>query len=434
MYAGGYGSIGAHLRASLKLNDEGDVEFVDEDGVALPAHAGILSTVINLTNTVMGSGILTLPFALRCAGWVGGVGILGFAVLMSAWSFWVLTVCVQQSAKFSFRGMVESTLGKTAGTATQLFIIAYTAFASIGYLVLLGDFFTSGLGFWLSSGSLFLNRQFVIACMGVILLPFAFLKNLHALRHTSFFGVAAIMYVVFIVVYLFATKYEGKLDDSVEKLNETPRFFLAFPLTVISFTAQFNLPAFYGELSDRTPRRMMICVGITMFWCFAVYTLVALLGYFTFGTETKADILESYARSNEFVLAARIAMAVNILSTYPLINHALRANVQDFLFAKAAHSFKQLVTIGIVSTLSFAAIAIVVPNISTVVDYNGSINGVAIVYIIPAAALLVITRGLPGQWLSRGFARFAAVIGVLFGLLGLVFTTLNLVDQSILDK
>ncbi|KNC53272.1 uncharacterized protein AMSG_08763 [Thecamonas trahens ATCC 50062] len=436
VYAGGYGTIGAHLRAHLKLSDsDGTLQYMDDDGVPILAHASMLSTIINLTNTIMGSGILTLPFALRCAGWGGGMGILTFACLMSIWSFWVLTVCVQQTAKFSFRGMVESVLGERTGFVTQALIIGYTSFASIGYLVLLGDFVTSALGYWLHPDSILLNRRLVIAAMGCILLPYALLKNLHALRHTSFFGVAAILYVVFVVIFQFFSQHSGEISKAdVEVVNATPRFFLAFPLTVISFTAQFNLPAFYRELNNRSPRRMMICVIATLVLCFTVYGSVAIIGYFTFGTNTLSDILESYPQKSKLVLAARLAMSVNILSTYPLVNHALRENVLDLFVEKSKHSFRLLSIISVVTTLLFAGIAIVVPNIGVVVDYNGSINGVSIVYVIPAVAYWVITRRSSASSLQRGFTWVAAAVGVVCGLLGIVFTTLNLVDESLLDK
>ena len=62
--------------------------------IAEASGATLASSIANLTNTNVGVGMLAMPAALASAGWVGGLSLLAFAALASAFASSLLVDCV----------------------------------------------------------------------------------------------------------------------------------------------------------------------------------------------------------------------------------------------------------------------------------------------------------------------------------------------------
>ena len=67
------------------------------------------------------------------------------------------------------------------------------------------------------------------------------------------------------------------------------------------------------------------CRAKQYFTQFKVYTLTGTFGYLTFGTEVDSDILVSYGANDPLVIAARLLMAVAMITSYPILHFCGRA-------------------------------------------------------------------------------------------------------------
>ena len=55
-------------------------------------------------------------------------------------------------------------------------------------------------------------------------------------------------------------------------------------------------------------------MGTGLVLCCVVYTLTGTFGYLTFGLDVNSDILKSYPASDPLVIAARVLMAVAMVT------------------------------------------------------------------------------------------------------------------------
>lgn len=56
-----------------------------------------------------------------------------------------------------------------------------------------------------------------------------------------------------------------------------------------------------------------------------LYTVTAVYGYLTFGVGVASDMLELYGADNAFVLVGILAMALKIITTYPILTFCGRS-------------------------------------------------------------------------------------------------------------
>jgi len=60
---------------------------------APPKHGTVKSSIFNLVSTIVGGGVLSLPYAFRQTGFALGAVILGLVAIMSAYSAHLLVAC-----------------------------------------------------------------------------------------------------------------------------------------------------------------------------------------------------------------------------------------------------------------------------------------------------------------------------------------------------
>lgn len=78
---------------------------------AVGAQAGFWGSVLNLVNTVVGGGVLSLPFAFYASGVVMGVIFLYLVLGLSIYSMLLLIACARLSGlgnKATYRGASSS--------------------------------------------------------------------------------------------------------------------------------------------------------------------------------------------------------------------------------------------------------------------------------------------------------------------------------------
>ena len=152
---------------------------------------------MNVANNLIGSGILSLPFALSQTS-VGAGSLLMVAVAaLSTYTMQLQCRSCDRCGTFDYRRVADEALGRACGTGVELVMALYTLGTCMSYSVLVGDFFTSIAEFACSGGgegpgasslppacSFFESRPNAVFVLGAaVLLPVSSLRELSALRH-----------------------------------------------------------------------------------------------------------------------------------------------------------------------------------------------------------------------------------------------------------
>ncbi len=145
--------------------------------------------------------------------------------------------------------------------------------------------------------------------------------------------------------------------------------------------------------------------------------VVAAAGYLEFGPATKGDIFLSYASGTDAsATIGRTALSFHLAMTFPLIFNAFRLSVHNLCFAAAGPDLTawQAVTYTFCLVPPIVAIGTIVPEISTLFSFNGSLFGAFIVYIFPAALYMKIVRDRQPE-MSNLWALIIPTVVVLWG-------------------
>jgi len=372
---------------------------------ATEASTSPAATVAILANAVMGAGILALPYAYARSGVAGGPALVFFAGVMNAFTMHLLSSVGRRVAqdKSSFHAVASATLPPKLWWLADAVVCSMMALVATSYLIVFANLAQAALE------HAFLARRYpyVIISAGVCA-PWAYAEKLGGvLKHTSALGLILAVYVALLSIANWLDAEKFKPCTGAHHCGGTYQLFElnlktldAFALATFAFTAQTQVPGAANGLKDYSqPKMDFVCISAVVF-CSLLYAVVGHAGYETFGSLVNSDVLESYPNS-PFVEAARLAVAVVVATSYPLMVVPFRDSFHSILkhqtlssrmsaFASWTH-FRFVVTTCFI--LISAAVCFVVKDLGIVLSIVGSTAGTMVAYTIPSYAYVRTFRG-----------------------------------------
>lgn len=354
--------------------------------------ADLVSSVLNVANNIIGAGTLTLPFALKQASLVSGAMLITATGWFTAYSFLLLTRCCETTQCFDYREMGRLALGERFGILQQAIMMLYTMGACTSFVVLIGDFLpgvfasphvsrhlTAGMKAVLTD-----RANALILCGFTILLPLSMVRNLNMLRHSSMLGLLSILYTVAVICEKFFSRLaDGEPMPAVQVWDFSWRDLVALPLVSVAYTFHYNAPRYYQELEGRGPVKAKALVAGSLSLCWFVYIISSTCGYLTFGAETSGNILLNYVPSTTVALA-QLGLVLHVFTSYPLVFNSWRRSFHALAFPSRPLSQTRLYLYTSIGVSLTVFVGWLLPEIETVMGYNGSVFGAWIVYVFPA--------------------------------------------------
>ena len=291
----------------------------------LCGQATITSEVFNIAKNLVGSGCLSLP---------GGIAmyaddpsaVVSACVLIAIVGSIFAYYCILQGRicrithAFSYGESWEESVGEKGALAVSLVIATYPALGCLGCSIILCETFASlseTIGFPMSR----------ITCLTLItilaLLPLCLLKNLAVLAPFSFIGVfvtvlaaGAMMMRYVDGSYLPGGQYYGDIADTFKPSFGSRQDLLSLhslPFICMIFAAyvmHYNSPRFYVELKQATVPRYTRAVSGAFGLSTAIYFIMAVAGFLTFGGNSDSLILNNYSPHDPLAAFCRLAIAI----------------------------------------------------------------------------------------------------------------------------
>ena len=117
---------------------------------------------------------------------------------------------------------------------------------------------------------------------------------------------------------------------------------------------------------------------------------------------------------------SRIAVAVSLVFSYPLVFVGARDGILDLLELKKATNTQNVLTVSLLSVVTFLALKI--PDVAFVLSLGGATLGNALIYIFPAlmfrGAIKKNENATRWQKQEVNFSLVTAIIGFVMGLVG----------------
>lgn len=291
------------------------------------------SSFISLIKTVVGAGLLSMPYAFSTDGLVFGVVIILLAAVTSGYGLF-LQVYVSKYVPLGHATFfnVCSITYPALSVAFDVAIATQCFGCAISYLVLIGDLMPS-----IVASVPFLDpshyRTFWIVASAVLCVPLSFLKNLDSLKYSSILGLVAIGYMSVLVVAHFVAgdipeSYKG---DLIYFPTSATNVFSTFSIVVFAFTGHQNMFSIINEAADKSLTALTGLVNFTILVASALFIVVGLAGYLTFGSNVNGNVILLYPPAWSATLG-KLCIVFMVVFSFPLMIHPARISVNNIYY------------------------------------------------------------------------------------------------------
>lgn len=417
--------------------------------------ASFISSVFNLMNAIMGSGILGLAYAMA------NTGVLGFCILLllvsslSAYSIHLLLKLCEQTGINSYEGLGEKALKKPGKVLVGISIIMQNIGAMSSYLFILKSELPAAIYTLVTPGNTGYHwyedgRLLLILVTLCVVLPLSLCHKISFLSFTSSFSFFFMLYFAIVVVIkkwsipcplpYNVTTPSGAFQISNASDSEcTPKLFVissksayAIPTMAFSFLCHTAILPIYCELKQPTKARMQNVTNVSIGLSFVLYLISALFGYLTFYAHVDSELLLSYdvyLPRDVMVITVRLAVLLAVTLTVPLIQFPARKAAILLLFggrpfSVLIHVFATVIILGVVLSM-----AIFVPDIRNVFGVVGATTSACLLFVFPGVFYLKLNEGPLTSFDSIG-SILLVVFGFLMGIISLSFIVITWVQSS----
>eukprot|EP01036_Dinobryon_divergens_P030819 gene30819-40121_t len=364
-----------------------------------------MASIFNLAKTILGAGVLSLPFGVASfSDKPSALYLASFLLVLmgatSAYSFSSIAQACKLHGVTTFSEAWAKSVSPSSAYLISFIITFKTFFACLAYSIIIGDSFSQILSSLHLPGPLVSRNSVIVGLSSFIVLPLCCLKRLDALKYTSILGLLGTLYcAAFMGLRLWDGSYrEGGRFFATMAANLRPSFnqashggdlhlvFVLLSMISTAYVAHYNAPKFLAELRDPSMSRFNSVVAAAFGFAVLVYLSVMTIGFLSFGGHATGFVLNNYASSDSLATVARVAIGGGILCGYPLTFTALRDGVMDLCQVPAAQRQQAYtyypVTLGLLGAIT--AVALRIRNVGQVVSLSGALIGSLLIYIIPA--------------------------------------------------
>ncbi|KAG0468293.1 hypothetical protein HPP92_017621 [Vanilla planifolia] len=390
---------------------EGHGEFNEFNG------ASFSGAVFNLSTTIVGAGIMSLPATIKVLGLLPGIAIIVFFAFLTEASIELLIRFSRAGKSVSYGNVMDDTFGKAGRMLLQICVVINNVGVMIVYMIIIGDVLsgTSSSGVHHSGvlegwfGEQWWNGRFFVLLLTSILIfaPLAGFKRIDSLRYTSALSVAlAVVFVVItagiaVIKLLSGSIPMPRLFPVVTDLASVWSLFTAVPVLVTAFICHYNVHSIDNELEDSSQIKPIVRTSLAL--CTTVYITTSFFGYLLFGESTLHDVLANFDADLGIPYSAilsdvvRVSYAAHLMLVFPIIFHALRINLDGLIFPRArplsTDNCRFMSMSVILLSLVFLA-ANFIPSIWDAFQFTGATAAVCIGYIFPASMTLRDPHGI----------------------------------------
>ncbi|KAI8128432.1 hypothetical protein FF38_10022 [Lucilia cuprina] len=392
----------------------------------------------NYINSIVGSGVIGIPYAFHRAGFGLGLLLLILVAYITDYSLILMVKCGHICGRFSYPGIMEAAYGKYGYYLLSLLQFMYPFLAMISYNVVVGDTLSKVLvrlipSWGTSMGAVRLGVVFFVT-VGIVV-PLCLYKNVSRLARASFISLACVVFILLaVIINLISGDY--KITDTAESWKFANSDVIpATGIMVFAFMCHHNTFLVYQSMRNATMERWEKVTHISIGFAWTVAALFGIAGYSTFRALSQGDLLENYCWNDDLMNFSRVLFSISILLTFPIecfvsreiVRHMVHRFVlkepiseltdeKDPKQEKGAEvdEYSRNITLAIV--FSAFVISPMTECLGSVLELNGLMAAIPLAYILPGLAYIQMD---PNPLLSReklpalGLVVFGALVTIL---------------------
>uniref|UniRef100_A0A8C9VRC4 Solute carrier family 38 member 5 n=1 Tax=Scleropages formosus TaxID=113540 RepID=A0A8C9VRC4_SCLFO len=415
-------------------------------------------SVFNLSNAIMGSGILGLAYAMSNTGIILFTVLLTCIAVLSSYSIHLLLKSAGVVGIRAYEQLGYRAFGHPGKVAAACIITIHNIGTMSSYLFIVKSelplVIQAFLGLSSKSGQWYLQGDYLIIIVSIVfILPLAVMRHLGYLGYTSGFSLSCMMFFLISV----REPAKGKLREPFTACGQhdhmEPRVSLlslleetcpsrhaagltcawfalqaayTIPILAFAFVCHPEVLPIYTELREPTRRRMQNVANISIVAMFVMYFLTAVFGYLTFYATVEAELLHTYIQVDPLdtvILCVRLAVLMAVTLTVPVVLFPIRRAVQQLLCPEKPFHWARHIGIAVCFLFLVNLLVIYVPNIRDIFGLIGATSAPSLIFILPGIFYLRIVPNDKEPMNSRPKIQAAcfAALGFLFMVMSLTF-------------
>jgi len=402
-----------------------------------------LVTIFSIWNTMMGTSLLSIPWAVNQAGFVLAIILLILMAGICLYSCYLILKCAEETAKrgelLEFSDICRKHLGKPGELIAVLFSLAAIAGSAIVFWVLMSNFlFNSGkyieesihhaysvttslnssnathhlealcpsggksssrtednvLRADMSTFFRFWNLQYTVPFfLIVILFPLSSAKSPTFFTKFNSLGTLSVVYIISFIITK-ASIWGVHMDFTQENI---PLFKDGFPaLTGILTLAYFIHNCILSIMRNQErPENNVRDLSIAFCLVALTYTLVGVLFFITFPRDKSCIqqvLLDNIPAPDVMAFVARLFLLFQLTTVFPLILYITRVQFMLYFFDKIYPSFLHVFLLNLVVITACVLCAVFYPHVGNIIRYVGSLSGLAYNYSLPCIVYMIIQK------------------------------------------
>ncbi|ORX95588.1 hypothetical protein K493DRAFT_314946 [Basidiobolus meristosporus CBS 931.73] len=371
----------------------GEVNPITEVSQPGSGESSITEVAFNLLNTIIGSGILGLPFALKDAGFFAGILVLIFVAVINDFALRILVQAGRRTGIYQFHLLAKKTLGNVGFYFLNLVIWTQSVGSTISYVIIIGDTVPLLASIYLPSLTFLHSRAGAILVTNFLfILPLLFWRSMAPLAKFSIISILCLP-IISLTVAVRAPYYAGKHTVEYNFVGDN-----LFPaIGVISFAFVCTQTCFmnFMDLRNPTDKRWSKTTKSAIAGAFLIYTAFALIGYLSFGSDVKDNIFKNFPSTDPYINFARLCLVITMFLTYPMLFYPARSTLNvllgfEDLDMQPTSTQHLSVTMGLYTFVLFVGLSIT--NLGKVYQLIGAFSATGLAYLVPAGIYLATFR------------------------------------------
>ncbi|KAM8930519.1 sodium-coupled neutral amino acid transporter 3 [Pelodytes ibericus] len=426
-------------------------------------------SIFNLSNAIMGSGILGLAYAMANTGVLLFIFLLTAVALLSSYSIHLLLKSSGIVGIRAYEQLGQKAFGTPGKMAAAIAITLQNIGAMSSYLYIVKSELPLVIQTFLNlnekTSDWYMNGNYlVIMVSACVILPLALMKQLGYLGYTSGFSLSCMVFFLCSVIYkkfqipcplpwdsmnrtmsenitllTMGIAYHNGHSDIAEPVIEAcaPKMFTlnsqtayTIPIMAFAFVCHPEVLPIYTELRDPSKKKMQQVSNISIAVMYCMYFLAALFGYLTFHDHVESELLHTYSYVDPFdilILCVRVAVLTAVTLTVPIVLFPVRRAIQHMFFPNKEFNWIRHTLIAVVLLTLINLLVIFAPSILGIFGIIGATSAPCLIFIFPAVFYIRIMPKdrEPMKSTPKILAACFAGLGVLFMLMSLSFIIID---------
>jgi amino acid permease len=326
------------------------VEFLYPELTSNQRQATLSAAVFSLVSTIIGGGVLSLPYAFRHTGIILGIIYIILIALASNFSIYILISASRRAHFFhlennnngngninsnvntrekptiginSYEELAYTAFGSKARILTLVLMLCLIYLAAMAYLILMRDLLAPLIQFGCGVILTPLQRSIALWLAVVSILPLCCMRSMNSLRFTSVISVSAMMILAVVICFRSIDRnfVQHKFDsEAILWVNtDISASLYAFPIISVAYLCHFNVLPLHSELQAPSRKRVRTFINWVIILCTTIYTVIGIFGYLFALNLTDGNILNNFHSDDHLITIGRLGLLFTIIFSFPLL-------------------------------------------------------------------------------------------------------------------